>query len=406
MTTAPDAVFDVAIVGGGLVGASLAVGLANTGLRAALIEAAAPPATQPQWDERCIAINHASRRIFEALGVWDELASSAAPILSTHISEQHRFGVARFSAEEARLDALGHNIPLRALGQTLWARMTALAATTLFCPAQLQALSIADEAAMLTFADGRSLRARLVIAADGAGSRVRELLAIGSAQRDYEQSAIVTAVRTQRPHRGCAYERFTPDGPIALLPKTADPNTCSLVWTTPAAEVDARLAADDPSFIALAQDAFGERLGRFLELGRRQAHPLQRVLSDSLQAPRVLFIGNAAQSLHPVAAQGFNLGLRDVASAIEVLSACAPGEDCGAPALLDDYAARRQQDRERVAGFTDGIVRVFSNRVPGLRRLRHLGLLALDLAPPLKQAVLRQNLGFGGSVPRWVRDGR
>lgn len=399
-----DSSFDVAIVGGGLVGASLAVGLSGTGLRVALIEATAPPQTAPSWDERCIAINDASRRIFEALGVWDTLRASAAPILSTHISEQHRFGVARFTAEEAQLDALGHNVPMRVLGQTLWAQMLALDATRLFCPAQLQQLELGDDAVTLRLADDSRLQARLVVAADGAGSRVRELLAIGSTQRDYEQSAIVTAVRTQRPHRGCAYERFTPDGPIALLPKTDDPKTCSLVWTIPAAEVKARLALDDAQFLAQAQAAFGERLGAFVELGRRQAHPLQRVMSGSLQAPRVLFVGNAAQALHPVAAQGFNLGLRDVASAIEVLSACAPGTDCGAPALCDDYVDRRQEDRERVAGFTDGIVRVFSNRIPGLRRLRHFGLLALDLAPPLKQAVLRQNLGFAGKVPRLARE--
>jgi 2-octaprenyl-6-methoxyphenol hydroxylase len=397
--------FDVAIVGGGLVGASLAVGLAPSGRRVALIEAAAPPASAPSWDERCIAINHASRQIFDGLGVWDELAPSAAPILSTHISEQGRFGVARFNADEASLDALGHNVPLRAIGATLWQRLQTLGTTTLYCPAQLQALAVGGGDVALTLADGRTLRTKLVIAADGAGSRVRELLGIGSARRDYEQSAIVTAVRTSRPHRGCAYERFTPEGPIALLPKQGgdgrEPATCSLVWTTPADQVDARLAWSDDEFIAQAEQAFGERLGRFTELGRRVAHPLSRVLSEQLQAPRVLFIGNAAQSLHPVAAQGFNLGLRDVATAIDVLTTA--GDDCGASALLDDYAARRRGDRERVAGFTDHLVRLFSNRVPGLRGLRHLGLLALDLAPPLKQTVLWQNLGFGGETPRLAR---
>lgn len=395
--------FDVAIVGGGLVGASLAVGLASGGRRVALIEAAPPPATAPSWDERCIALNHASQQIFAALGVWDALAPEAAPITSTHISEQGRFGVARFSAAEAGLDALGYNVPLRAIGQALWQRLQALGTTALYCPAQLQALQRDDEGATLQLADGERLRARLVIAADGAGSRVRELLGIGSARRDYEQSAIVTAVRTTRPHGGCAYERFTPEGPIALLPKTRDAHTCSLVWTTPAAAVAARLAAGDAEFIAAAEACFGERLGRFVELGRRQAHPLARVLSDALRASRVLFVGNAAQSLHPVAAQGFNLGLRDVATVIEVLDAA--GADPGVAAVLDDYAARRARDRERVAGFTDHLVRLFSNRVPGLRGLRHLGLLALDLAPPLKQAVMWQNLGFGGDTPRLARGG-
>lgn len=406
MSTDEAAFFDVAIVGGGLVGASLAVGLAESGLRVALIEAASPPDSGASWDERCIAINDASRRIFTALGVWDALRAQAAPILSTHISEQNRFGVARFTAAEAGLDALGFNIPLRAIGQTLWARLLALDRTALYCPAKLDALQIDDAQATLRLADGRTLLAKLVVAADGAGSRVRELLGIGSARRDYEQSALVTAVRTQRSHRGCAYERFTPDGPIALLPKTADPQTCSLVWTTPATQIEARLALDDAAFIAAAQGCFGERLGAFTAVGRRQAYPLQRVLSDELSAPRVLFIGNAAQSLHPVAAQGFNLGLRDVAGVIECLHEADAYADCGASPVLADYAARRRADRQRVAGFTDGIVRLFSNRVPGLRQLRHLGLLALDLAPPLKDAVMRQNLGRGVGSPQLARDER
>ena len=394
---------DVAIIGGGLVGASLAAGLAPSGRRVALIEAAEPPAAPPGWDERCIAINHASRQIFSALGVWEALAPEAAPILSTHISEQGRFGVARFSAADAGLDALGYNVPLRALGRTLWARMLALGATQLYCPARLDALTVAGDAIELRLLDGTLLRTRLVVAADGAGSRVRELLGIGSERRDYEQSAIVTAVRTRRPHRGCAYERFTPDGPIALLPKGTEPNRCSLVWTTPAAQVEARMGWSDEEFTAHAEAAFGERLGAFVELGRRQAHPLARVMSDQLQAPRVLFAGNAAQSLHPVAAQGFNLGLRDVAALIETLVDA--GDDCGADAVLQHYAEQRQQDRQRVADFTDRIVRVFSNRVPGVRGLRHLGLLALDLAPPLKQAVMWQNLGLGTAAPRLARGG-
>lgn len=388
-----DEPFDIAIIGGGLVGASLAVGLSQSGRRVALLEAAPPPDTAASWDERCIAINHASRGIFAELGVWDELLPVAAPILSTHISEQGRFGVARFTAQEAGLEALGYNLPLRAIGRTLWTRMLALDRTQLYCPARLQDLHIEAESVQLQLADQRCLRARLVVAADGAGSKVRELLGIGVQRRDYEQSAIVTAVRVTRDHQGCAYERFTPDGPIALLPKTREAKTCSLIWTTPTPQVRQRLDWSAAEFLAQAQEAFGERLGRFVELGARQAHPLQRVLSEQLRAARVLFIGNAAQTLHPVAAQGFNLGLRDVAALSELLRE--GGGDPGSNELLSEYEARRTRDRARTADFTDHLVRLFSNRVPGLRGLRHLGLLGLDLAPPLKQAVLRQNLGLG-----------
>lgn len=402
MMAASHSAVDIAIVGGGLVGASLALGLAGSGRSIALIEAAAAPASAPSWDERCIALNHASHRIFEALGVWSELAPLATPITSTHISERGRFGVARFSAAEAGLAALGYNLPVRALGEILMRRAAQQAEVQTWCPARVEALTPGDQGQRLTLEGGRTLDARLVVAADGAGSAVRRLLGVDAQCRDYAQSAIVTAVRVTRPSDGCAYERFTAEGPIALLPKPGD--ACSLVWTTPAEQVAARLALDDAAFLALAQEAFGERLGRFTALGGRRAWPLTRVMSERLSAPRVVFIGNAAQSLHPVAAQGFNLGLRDVAVLAELLAAT-PGDssDPGEPALLAHYAEQRARDRARVADFTDQLVRLFSNRIPGLRSLRHLGLLAMDLAPPLKQAVLWQNLGFGAQTPRMAR---
>jgi 2-octaprenyl-6-methoxyphenol hydroxylase len=376
---------DVAIVGGGLVGASVAIGLAGTSLSVALIEPAPPPDAPARWDERCIAINHASRCILESFGVWVALAETAAPILSTHISERGRFGVARFEAADAGLEALGHNVPVARLTALLWQRAQQ-SGCAMHAPAQLRDFRLSAEHAELVLDDDRRIRARLVVAADGMNSPLRARLGIGAQRRDYAQSAIVTAVRTVRPHRGCAYERFTPDGPIALLPKpwAQDDRACSLVWTTPTAQVDARMRCDDAQFLALAQDAFGERLGRFTELGARQAWPLQRVVSAQLHAARVVLVGNAAQSLHPVAAQGFNLGLRDAAVLAEILTAH-PG-DPGDVALLERYAQQRAGDRLRIAEFTDGIVRLFSN-----------------LAPPLRDAVLWQNLGYAGHAPASAR---
>lgn len=392
--------FDAVIVGGGLVGASLALALAPLGRRVALIEAAAPPAGAPGWDERCIALNAASQRIFGALGVWEDLAPFATPILSTHISERGRFGVARFSAAEAGLPALGYNIPVRALGQVLWARMQATA-TQVHCPAKLKGLHAGADLASVVLEPDLTLTTPLVIAADGAQSAVRAALQVGAETRDYGQHAIVTAVRPARPHQGCAYERFTPDGPIALLPKPddAEGHACSLVWTVPSERVQAMLAWSEAEFLRAAQEQFGERLGIFKSLGKRSAYPLSRVLSGQLSASRVLFAGNAAQSLHPVAAQGFNLGLRDVAAVAEWL----PGQsDAGSEGALRAYEHSRLRDREQVSGFTDHLVRLFSNRVPGLSALRHLGLLALDLAPPLKAQVLWQNLGYA-QAPRMAR---
>lgn len=395
---------DIAIVGGGLVGASLALALREAPVRIVLIEASPPPETRRTWDERCIALNAASQRIFAALGVWDELSGLAEPIVSTHISERGRFGVARFTAPEAGLPALGYNIPVAALAAVLWRRAQTVPHLRLLCPARLEAVEVGAERAVLRI-DGSADRveARLVVAADGADSAVRRFVGLAAERRGYEQSAIVTAVRLSRPHGRCAYERFLPTGPIALLPKPG--KAASLVWTVPAAQAASMLEWSDARFLAEAQQAFGERLGRFLELGRRAAWPLARVMSESLTAPRVLFAGNAAQSLHPVAAQGFNLGLRDIAAAAELLvEAVRAGDDPGSDEFLSEYARRRTRDREAVAGFTDRLVRLFSNRVPGLRSLRHLGLLVLDLAPPAKQAVMWQNLGLA-SAPRAARSG-
>lgn len=392
--------FDVAIVGGGLVGASLAVALAGSGKSIALIEAAEPAESRAAWDERTIAINAASRRIFEGLGVWPALEPEAEPILSTHISERGRFGVARFSAEEAGEPALGYNLPVRAIAAALKAAMAASARVTMLCPAMVRGIQAGAELAELQLDRGadRLVQCRLVVAADGAQSAIRLLLGIGAEERNYEQVAIVGAVRPERPHRGVAYERFTPDGPIALLPRPD--GRCALVWTVPTAVAPGILAWDDATFLAQLEDRFGHRLGRLLEAGRRQGYPLRRVMSDRVTAPRVIFAGNAAQTLHPVAAQGFNLGLRDVATVAERV-ASAP--DPGAAAVLAAYEASRTQDREQVAGFTDQLVRLFSNSVPGLRATRHLGLLALDLLPGIKNEVMRRNLGYGGEVPALAR---
>jgi 2-octaprenyl-6-methoxyphenol hydroxylase len=393
--------FDLAIVGGGLVGASLAVALADAPLQLVLIEAANPPSAQPAWDERFIALNDGSVQIFSALGLWDVLRQEAEPIQSTHISERGRFGTARFGAAEAGVDALGYNVPLRAIGAALSARMATQANLRVLRPARVAAMTVDAEAASLqidTATSTAALGARLVVAADGAASAVRGFLGIEAEVRDYRQHAIVAAVRLSRPHRGVAYERFTEDGPIALIPKAGD--AASLVWTVGSERVETLLALDDAAYLAQAQETFGGRLGHFTALGRRSAWPLSRTLSSSLTAARTVFVGNAAQSLHPVAAQGFNLGLRDVAQLARLLATTTG--DPGAAAILSGYADLRRDDRERVAGLTDTMVRSFSNRLPGLAQMRHWGLVAVDLLPALRGPMMRSHLGHRG-LPRSLR---
>ena len=389
-----DSPVDVAIVGGGLVGAALAVALASHRSSVVLIEAVAPRASTPRWDERCIAINDASRDILAGLGVWPGLATEAHAIEATHISEQRRFGVARFLASDAGIPALGYNTPLRAIGQTLW-RAVEASGVRVCCPARVSGLAREEDAIALTL-EGREplLRARLVVAADGGDSVIRTLLEIPARRRRYEQQAIVTAVRISRPHGGVAYERFTPEGPLAVLPKGE--RTCSLVWSLPDAQAAALMALQDDAFRAEAQAAFGARLGRFVELGARVAHALEQVVVAQPMASRVVFIGNAAQTLHPVAAQGFNLGLRDAAVLAHSIG---DAEDPGAPALLQAFVVQRERDRRAASDFTDHLVRLFSNRIPGLAQTRHWGLLALDLATPIKRRIRDQSLGYLGLSP-------
>lgn len=407
MTTAAEdsagRAFDVAIVGGGLVGASLAVRLADSALRVVLIEAAAPPASAPAWDERCIALNDASQRIFASFGIWNALAPAAEPILATHISEKGRFGSTRFVASEAGLEALGYNVPLRAIGAVLSNAMAKAANLTLLQPARVTSLEEAADHLRLGIETGAgqlAIKAALVVAADGAQSSIRQLLGLTAATRNYAQHAIVSAVRLSRPHQGVAYERFTPDGPMALIPKPDD--AASLVWTVPTANVEPMMDWTGECYLEAAQATFGGRLGRFTELGARRSWPLARVLNETLAGPRTVFIGNAAQSLHPVAAQGFNLGLRDVANLAERIIGAA---DPGAEALLANYAETRRSDRDRVSGFTDLLVRAFSNRTPGLMQARHWGLVAADLLPPVREALLRQHLGHLG-LPADARGAR
>ena len=392
MTDAPQ--YDLAIVGGGLVGASLAARLAGTRLRVLLVEASAPPASPPSWDERCIALNEASQRILAGFGVWDTLSADAEAITATHISEKGRFGSTRFEAADAGLPALGWNVPLRAIGAALTAALVAAPNVTVIQPGRVVSLVEAGDHVQVGIDRGDAVTrvsARLVAAADGAQSSVRALLGIAADTRDYRQHAIVSAVRVSRPHQGVAYERFTPDGPMALIPKPG--NAMSLVWTVPGDAAETMLAWSDEAYREAAQAVFGGRVGRFTALGARRAWPLARVVSQELVAPRCVLIGNAAQSLHPVAAQGFNLGLRDVANLADAVLAA---DDPGAAPVLADYAAGRRTDRERVSGFTDLLVRAFSNRTPGLAQARHWGLVGASLLPPVREALLRQHLGHLG----------
>jgi 2-octaprenyl-6-methoxyphenol hydroxylase len=398
---------DVAICGGGMVGATLAVALAPLGLRIVLIEAVAPGAPEPpSFDERTTALANGSVRVYRTLGAWRGMEREATPIRRIHVSEQGRFGVARIDAAEQGLDALGYVVSNRAVGAALWPAVSGLANVRVIAPGRVTDTSnegATRRLAIETEAGSRAVEARLVIAADGARSHLRERVGITATHWDYEQTAIVATLTTQRFHDHVAYERFTSHGPLAVLP-LAD-GRCGLVWTHAPDGAARMLALPDAEFLAELQAAFGMRLGRLLGVGRRQAYELALTRAERHTAPRFAIVGNAAQGLHPIAGQGFNLGLRDAASLAEVLAeAIADGDtDPGSTGTLDAYAAWRDEDRRRIVGFTDGLVRLFGTPLGLVRNLRGLGLLAFDVLPPAKSAMARLSVGAAGRIPRLAR---
>jgi len=399
--------FDVAIAGGGLVGASLALALAPLGVRVALIEAVAPGVVaHPSFDERTTALANGSVRILQALRAWRHMDREATPIRAIHVSDQGRFGTARIDAAEQGLEALGYVVPNRAIGAGLWEELRSAPALEVIAPARVTGTGLGPAARSLRVEcpDGTlELSARLVVAADGARSAIREQAGIASEHWPYAQTAIISTLATQRFHDHVAYERFTPEGPIAVLP-LAD-GRCGLVWTHRPEEAARRLALPDDAFLAELQSAFGFRLGRLLRVGARQSYELALSRSERHVASRFAIAGNAAQGLHPIAGQGFNLGLRDAASLAEVLAdALADGStDVGADDALDVYAGWRAEDRTRIVAFTDGLVRLFGTPLGVVRGLRSVGLLAFDALPPAKRAMARLSVGAAGRVPRLAR---
>ncbi|MDQ2971748.1 MAG: 2-octaprenyl-6-methoxyphenyl hydroxylase [Pseudomonadota bacterium] len=389
---------DILIVGGGLVGASLAIALDRCGRGATLIEASAPRApSQPSYDERNLALARASVNALETLNVWQHAQAAATPITRLHVSREGEFGAARLSAREVDVEALGATLPARELGDALERRLQTGAQLTRYSPAKLESLQRLDNGwrARISTSDGtREIETGLLVGADGTDSYLRAQLGIDAEAHEYAQSLIVCTLTPERDPDGCAYERFSDDGPVALLPLSS--RRCGLVLTVPAEQADTALALGDDAFVALAQRRFGWKLGRLMRPGKRQAHRARRVVAASLTAPHAVLMGNAAQTVHPIGAQGFNLGLRDALTLAELT---ASSSDTGAAELLRDYAARRAPDRDGVVAFSHGLISLACLPQPLFAPLRSLALIGFDRFPPLKRALAKRGMGFRGEPP-------
>jgi 2-octaprenyl-6-methoxyphenol hydroxylase len=410
--------FDILIVGGGMVGASLAHALKGVPLRIGIIEAyPLHDENQPSYDSRAIALSYGSKRIFDALGVWQAMkAETVTPITRIHVSDKGHFGAVRLDATEEGVEALGYVAEASVIGRALAADLASLPHVELLCPAALTEVQIDEDQARVTVEQNGVLRdvtARLVVAADGGRSTVRQQLGAKTFKLGYGQTAVIANVITEREHGGIAYERFTESGPLALLPNNAPAwmndsdsgeRRWSLVWTVRDEMVEEHLQLSDALFIARLQKRLGRRAGRILSVTPRHAYPLGLEYVRDHVRPRLAFIGNAAHLIHPVAGQGFNLGLRDVAVLAEVLAAAAAERrDPGLMATLQRYAAWRRPDYLRVMGMTDGLARTFSNDFKPLVVARNLGMVAMDLLPPARRLLTHQAMGMTGRQSRLAR---
>lgn len=391
----------VLVVGGGLVGASLAIALDAAGIATTLVEAAAPRVgTQPSYDERNLALARASVNGLRAIGVWSHAAAAATPIRHIRVSRAGDFGSVRIDADRHAVDALGWTLPARELGAALLRRLDECHRLTRLAPATLTALEPLPDGwrAHLRGADGNhGVDAALVVGADGTESFVRGALGVGVERHDYRQTLFVCTVTPGRDHAQRAFERFSDEGPIALLP-LAD-HRCGLVLTVAGAEAARVAALDDAGYLALAQRRFGWRLGPLTRPGKRFPYAVQRVVARQLVARRAVLVGNAAQTIHPIGAQGFNLGLRDALTLAELV---AGAPEVGGRELLQRYAARRAADRDGTMAMSHGLVQLACLPQPLLAPLRSLALLACDRVAPLQQALARRGMGFRGEPPQAV----
>lgn len=383
---------DILIVGGGLTGATLLLALQGLGYSSLLVESTAfSDKVNPDFDARSLALSPASKRILSALSVWDLMKEKASPIARIHVSDQGSFGVSRLEGDAQ--NSLGYVLEMQDINRALH---QVLDKERVLAPAQLTSFDLAKQEA-LVIANGQTccVQAKLVVAADGAESSMRSFCGLSARVKHYEQQAIVANIELATPHKQVAFERFTSQGPLALLPMSA--NRMSLVWALPPRDAQEKMGLEDPVFLAQLQRAFGYRAGKFLKVGRRFSYPLKQVLMQEQSKWPVVFVGNAAHTLHPVAGQGFNLGLRDVAALAQCIA-----KSGLTPQMLQAYQVLRKQDQQAITRLTDGLVELFTSKLPGLRLARSMGLVAFDTIPALKNLLARYARGFGGVIPDLV----
>lgn len=395
---------DITIVGGGMVGASLALLLSSLelGWRIQVIEAfpitaASADDLQPSFDARSTALSHSSREVFEILGLWQTLSTRLADIREVHVSDRGHIGSARLHAQEQNLPALGYVVENQWLGSVLMEALQKANNVDIIAPEKVMKVSPVQGGMKLSLSQGRDITTKLLVIADGAQSDTRELLGIDATTKDYGQVALVTNISLSQDHNGIAYERFTDSGPMAMLPlqPVDGEHRSALVWTLPPERAAEMVDAPEAEFLATLQDRFGHRLGKFQRVGRRHSYPIRLITSNEQVRSNAVVVGNAAHSLHPVAGQGFNLALRDVAVLANELSlADIAGSTLGELSVLQNYLKQQQADQKQTILLSDLLPKVFAIGASPVALARNLGLLALDTVPLFRHQFARLGMGL------------
>ncbi|PSW18598.1 2-octaprenyl-6-methoxyphenyl hydroxylase [Photobacterium sanctipauli] len=388
--------YDVVIAGGAMAGATLAIALDKLSagkLTIAVVEAMAPKLDQhPGYDARSIAVSLGSVSLLESVGCWQQLAKVATPIEHIHVSDRGHAGMVNIDAKEQAVDALGYVIELADAGRIFHQRLNELDRIDLLCPATIAGIERQQAGVTVSLDTGDTIEGKLLVAADGALSGCCDMLGIGRCEHDFEQVAVIANVTTSEPHAGRAFERFTSHGPVALLPMSE--GRSSLVWCVRPEDQAKVMGWSDDEFLSQLQQAFGWRLGEMVKTGSRSAYPLLLRQSQRLTSHRVAVVGNAAQTLHPIAGQGFNLGLRDVVTlAEEVTKGVGLYGDAGCQRVLSGYRQRREPDRGATVAMTAGLVGIFSNCSLPFIVGRNTGLMAMELIDVLKAPLVRRAMG-------------
>ncbi|MBW4494203.1 MAG: FAD-dependent hydroxylase [Oscillatoria princeps RMCB-10] len=404
-TPAPERGFDcdVAIVGAGIAGATLAAALKNSGLKVALIEAQTQAAAASK--QQVYAVSLLSSRIFQGIGVWDRILPKIATFTQIRLSDADHAGVVQFQPADLGTDALGYVGEHRAILPALQEFINGCPNITWLCPAEVVSVDCQPDAVEIQVKlDGetRKLRSRLIVAADGARSPVRQAAGIRTRGWKYWQSCITTRIKPEKPHNNTAYERFWPSGPFAILP--LPDNRCNIVWTAPHEEAKALFELDDEQFLAELTRRYGTQMGRLELEGKRLMFQVQLMQSERYVLPRLALIGDAAHCCHPVGGQGLNLGIRDAAALAQVLGdAHLLGQDIGSVPVLAGYERWRKLENLTILGFTDFLDRLFSNSWLPLVAIRRLGLWVLRNIGPVKVFALRLMTGMQGRTPQLAK---